>query len=321
MVLYFADASGTMFVPVQRSVTVVDNRVAQAAVEALIAGPRNGLQRLVLSDARLLGIQIADGTATVNFDRRPTGAGDNRGLLSIMYTLIEFPSITRVQVQVNGGNIGVQGDGPIAWRPINALNPAALPQDNGRTAYLPLYFVANSGRHDVRVIRMVPKTNEVARATVLALIEGPMEYGDRVWSPIPGDTELRGIKKDGSTIIVDFTPALRQRVRPRPGHPHGGRVADDAAGRGRRAVPGRGQLAGRPVGPALWQDILGRRRSTRSRNGIKNHGTAEPRTKNRRTKNEEPQNREPRTENRTRNSGTAEANGSGTGAQNREPQS
>jgi spore germination protein GerM len=122
-----------------------------------------------------------------------------------MYTLIEFPSITRVQVQVNGRNIGVEGDGPIAWRPVNALNPAALPQDYGQTAFLPLYFVANSGRHDVRVIRMVPKTNEVARATVLALIEGPMEYGDRVWSPIPADTELRGIRKDGSTIVVDFT--------------------------------------------------------------------------------------------------------------------
>jgi spore germination protein GerM len=205
LTLYFGDASGTMFVPVQRSVQVVDDRVAQAAVEALIAGPRNGLQRLVLSDARLLGIQIAGGTATLNFDRRPAGTGDNRGLLSIMYTLIEFPSITRVQIQVNGRNIGLDGDGPIAWRPINALNPAGLPQDYGQTAFLPLYFVADNGRHDVRVIRMVPKTTEVARATVNALIEGPLDYSDRVWSPIPGDTELRGIKKDGSTIIVDFT--------------------------------------------------------------------------------------------------------------------
>jgi spore germination protein GerM len=194
-----------MFVPVQRRVPVQNDRVAQAAVEALIDGPRNGLQRLVLPDARLLGIQIANGTATVNFDRRPAGAGDNRGLLSIMYTLIEFPSITRVQIQVNGRNIGLDGDGPIAWRPINVLNPAGLPQDFGQTAFLPLYFVADDGRHDIRIIRMVPKTTEVARATVNALIEGPLDYGDRVWSPIPADTELRGIKKDGSTIIVDFT--------------------------------------------------------------------------------------------------------------------
>lgn len=205
LTLYFADASGTMYVPVQRQVTVYNNRVALAAVQALIDGPRNGLQRLLLSETKILDLTINNGTATVNFDRYPSGQGDNRGLLSVMYTLVEFPSVSRVQIQVNGQNVGIDGSGPIAWRPINLLNPEGLAVDYGQAAFLPIYFVANNGIHDVRIIRLVPKTNEVAQATVRAILAGPGQYADRVWNPIPSGTELRGIKKQGSTIIVDFT--------------------------------------------------------------------------------------------------------------------
>jgi hypothetical protein len=45
----------------------------EAAIRELIAGPLNGLQRLVSADAALLGIRIDNGLATVNFDRDPGG--------------------------------------------------------------------------------------------------------------------------------------------------------------------------------------------------------------------------------------------------------
>jgi spore germination protein GerM len=205
LTLYFADSSGRLYVPVQRRVTVENNQVARAAIRELIAGPRNGLTRLVLPDARLLDLQIGGGTATVNFDRRPTGAGDDRGFYAMTLTLTHFPTVQRVQFQVNGQNFGIGGSGPIARPTVNPLNPQNLPFDVSRTEFLPLYFVSADGTHDIRVIRMVPKTQQVAEATVRALLEGPGEYGSALQRVIPEGTELRGIRLENGTIIVDFT--------------------------------------------------------------------------------------------------------------------
>ena len=79
LTLYFADATGSVLVPVRRNAGVENNRIAEAAIRELIAGPRNGLRRLVSADAGLLGIKIDNGLATVNFDRDPSD-GDDRGL-------------------------------------------------------------------------------------------------------------------------------------------------------------------------------------------------------------------------------------------------
>jgi len=192
-------------VPVERTVRVVENQVARAAIEALINGPRRGLQPVVLPNVKLLDIQIAGSTATVNFDRPPT-EGDDRGLYAMTLTLTQFPNIHEVQFRVNGANIGTGGShGPVVRPTLNPLNPAGLSYDTHETEFLPLYFPLNDGVHDVRIIRMVPKTLQTAEGTVRALLEGPGEYGDRVRTVIPDGTELRGITKVGSTVTVDFT--------------------------------------------------------------------------------------------------------------------
>jgi spore germination protein GerM len=200
--LYFADATGTLYVPVRRTVPVENQRRADAAIRALIDGPRNGLQRLVASDARLLGLTIgADGTAFVNFDRPPS---DDFGLDSIVLTLTEAEFrgiIQRVQIQVGGSNLGGARARPV----VNPINPDDLANSYALTEYLPLYFVSADGAHHVRVIRMVPKTKQTADATMRALLEGPIGYEYALRRSIPEGTELRGVNKDGSVIWVDFT--------------------------------------------------------------------------------------------------------------------
>lgn len=196
--LYFADVTGSLLVPVRRNASVEDNRVAEAAVRELIAGPRNGLGRLVAANATLLGITIEGGTATVNFDRDP---GD---FDSILFTLTEFKTVQRVQFQINGGNVGAARGRPV----LNPINPQGLASDYGATEFLPLYFPSVDGAHDVRLIRMVPKTKQTAEATVRALLEGPSPYDGAVIEVIPAGTELRGIKKDGDVILVDFTQSF-----------------------------------------------------------------------------------------------------------------
>lgn len=203
--LYFTDSTGKLYVPVQRRTPVENRQVANAAIRELIAGPRNGLGRLIVPDAHLLDLRIDSGTAIVNFDRRPTGAGDPRGFYAIVFTLTHFSSIQRVQFQINGQNIGIDGDRPIARPPLNPLNPQGLSNDVRQTEFLPLYFPLTDGQHDVRIIRFVPKTNQTAEATIRALLDGPGEYEGAVRRVIPNNVALRGINIDQGTITVDFT--------------------------------------------------------------------------------------------------------------------
>lgn len=210
LTLYFADATDRLYVPVQRRVTVENNQVALAAIREMIAGPHNGLKRLLLPDAHVLDLQISDGTATINFDRRPSEVGNDRGLYTIALALTHFSSIQRVQLQVNGQNIGVNGSGPIARPTVNPINPDNLPFDVHQTEFLPLYFLAADGQHDIRLIRMVPKTTQVAEGTVRALLAGPNGYSFAVQRVIPEATELRSIRLENGTIIVDFTQPFAQ---------------------------------------------------------------------------------------------------------------
>jgi spore germination protein GerM len=199
--LYFADATGSLLVPVRRNTSVEDNRIAEAAIRELIAGPRNGLQRLVSADAGLLGVRVDNGLATVNFDRDPSN-GDDRALDSIVLTLTDLATVTRVQIQLNGANMGGARGRPV----VNPANPLNLAVDYSATEFLPLYFPSVDGVHDVRIIRMVPKTKQVGEATVRALLDGPpAEYASAVWRVIPADTELRGIKINNGVLLVDFT--------------------------------------------------------------------------------------------------------------------
>ena len=89
---------------------------------------------------------------------------------------------------------------------VNPANPLNLAVDYSATEFLPLYFPSVDGAHDVRIIRMVPKTKQVGEATVRALLDGPpAEYAGALRRVIPAGTELRGIKINNGVLLVDFT--------------------------------------------------------------------------------------------------------------------
>ena len=203
--LYFGDATGGLYVPVQRTITVENQQIARAAIQSMISGPRGSLTRLLLPETQVLGVKVQDGTATVNLDRRPTGGNDERGLNAIVLALTEFASIQRVQIQVNGSPLPINGAATSARPVVNPLNPGQLTSSVQSTSFLPLYFPAKAGNYDVRVIRMVPKTLDTAEATVRALLDGPGSYGYALRGVIPAGTELRGIKVERGVVLVDFT--------------------------------------------------------------------------------------------------------------------
>jgi spore germination protein GerM len=203
--LYYGDETGSLYVPVQRSVQVQDQRVAEAAVRELIRGPRGVLTRLVPPETELLELAIRDGTAFVDFDRLPSAAGDDRGLFSIVLTLTHFQNVRQVQILVNGQPTGFNDGAPVIRPVVNPLNPDRLPFDLRNTEFLPLYFPTAEGSDDVRLIRMVPKTRETATATMRALLEGPGEYAAFVQEVIPDGTELRGLRLEAGVAIVNLS--------------------------------------------------------------------------------------------------------------------
>ncbi len=146
-----------------------------------------------------MDLHIENGTAIVNFDRNPILDGRGRDALAL--TLTHFSTIQRVQLQVHGQNL----DGPRARPVLNPVNPLGLPLDYKQTEFLPLYFISVDGSHQVRIIRMVPKTDQTAEGTVRALLEGPGPYDYALRRVIPAGTELRSVIVEGGVVTVDLT--------------------------------------------------------------------------------------------------------------------
>lgn len=206
LILYFADSTGRLLVPVQRNVTVVSKRVAGASVNALIEGPRNGLTRVLVQDLKVNSLVIQDGIARVDLDRRPTAVGDVRGFNAIALTLTQFDSIKGVKFLINGGEIPAEPGLPNERPLINVWNPDNLTIAD--STVLTLYFVSTNGRHDIPLSKIIPKTNDIATAHIQGLIDGPGPYADALKRSIPEGTQLRSIKLDGDLAVIDLSVAF-----------------------------------------------------------------------------------------------------------------
>lgn len=202
--IYFVDSAARLFVPVQRGVQVPNQQLTAAAIQELIAGVSAPLQSSFIAETQLLNLEVSNQTARVNFDRYPIKENDTRGLEALVLTLTEFDNISRVQVQVNGQNIGIDGTGPIARPVVNPLDPDGLLAQDQEITPLPLYFLNEDG-YDVRVMRIVPRTNQTATETIRTLLEGPGSYDFALQRVIPEDTALRGLRIEQGIVVLDFT--------------------------------------------------------------------------------------------------------------------
>ncbi|MBI1758499.1 MAG: GerMN domain-containing protein [Actinobacteria bacterium] len=125
--------------PVAR--TVSGTAVAKAAMEQLVAGPTAsekaaGLTSSVPAGTKVLGISITNGTATVDLSATYTSGGGSLSMQSrvaqVVYTLTQFPTITRVKFSIDGtpvtaiGGEGVVVDPPQTRADWESLTPEIL---------------------------------------------------------------------------------------------------------------------------------------------------------------------------------------------------
>ena len=129
-----------------RAVTATP-RIATAAMTDLLAGPTPadvaaGVASAIPAGTRLLGLTIADGTATVDLSGVFAAGGGSLSmaarLAQVTYTLTQFPTVEGVVFRLDGrpltvlGGEGIVIDHPASRSSFEALAPAILAEFPGR---------------------------------------------------------------------------------------------------------------------------------------------------------------------------------------------
>ena len=211
--LYFLGPDKAYYVPVNRQGPYTVG-IARRAIGYMIAGPLAGsnLLRSIPAGMGLNDVYVEGGTCYVDFDQRfeDLGAGTKEAM-AVVLALTEFSTVDRVQFLVNGVAVGLpggEGSGPVG-RPayVNFENPYGL--EPGDSVALTLYFATPDGQHLFPLVRRVPYDPGVARAAVNEMIKGPSAaYQGVAISPLPGDTQIIDIHREGNTMVIDFNSAF-----------------------------------------------------------------------------------------------------------------
>jgi len=110
--------------------------VGKAALEALLAGTNAAekaasLHSTIPARTRLLGLTIAQGVATVDFnDTYASGGGSlsmSARLAQVVYTLTQFPTVASVRFEMDGRLVTVfGGEGILIDHPMGRLDPTII---------------------------------------------------------------------------------------------------------------------------------------------------------------------------------------------------
>jgi hypothetical protein len=115
IVVYFT--RGEQVAPVHREVPQT-SAVGTAAMVALLDGPTAAERELDIASnvpegARLIGLEVAGGTATVNLSREFESGGGTLSmtarLAELVFTLTQFSTVERVQLELDGAPVSVFG--------------------------------------------------------------------------------------------------------------------------------------------------------------------------------------------------------------------
>jgi hypothetical protein len=110
--------------------------VGTAALQAMLSGPTSaeqaaGLRSAIPVGTMLLGLRIAAGTATVDlspaFESAATASTMPPRLAQVIYTITQFPTVTKVQFQINGQGQTVIGGVPVQGTQTRAMFGSYLP--------------------------------------------------------------------------------------------------------------------------------------------------------------------------------------------------
>ncbi len=100
------DESLEKLIPENRKIELGNFSLEESIVRALMAGPESeGVSTVIPSSAKLIGVEVADGTAFVNFAREGMFGGslqETYTINQIVASLTELDNVDRVQFLIDG---------------------------------------------------------------------------------------------------------------------------------------------------------------------------------------------------------------------------
>lgn len=183
-----------------------------ATLNSLLAGPENtNLVANIAEGTKVLNISRSAKDLTVNFSREFLSFAGSIGEIvavgSIVNTLVQFPEIDRVKIQVDGqdlsGPSGMTRGFMTEFK--NNIAPAQEIRD------IVLYFADQDGSFvhpEARQIRVDPDISETEfiKVALLELISGPTQ--STLYRTIPQETNVRSVVLDGDLVKVDFSEEI-----------------------------------------------------------------------------------------------------------------
>ncbi|MEX2644761.1 MAG: Gmad2 immunoglobulin-like domain-containing protein [Gaiellaceae bacterium] len=187
IVVYFL--RGETLAPVHRVVPQTA-AVGTAAVTALLDGPTAtesdfDVSSTVPEGTRLLGLDVADGTATVDLSREFESGGGSLSmtarLAELVFTLTQFSTVERVQLELDGEPVSVFGgegiviDEPLTREDFADLTPIILVERPalGETVSSPVQVRGTASVFEATLhVRLVGPGGEEIRDEVLTASEG-----------------------------------------------------------------------------------------------------------------------------------------------------
>lgn len=216
--LYLEDAHGyvvpvTMTLPKEEGVAqqVLKYMVKGGPVEAMLP---EGFSAILPEGTKILGMKIKEGVATVDFSNEFTkyDKNDERKILdAITRALTEFDNIKKVTIWVNGYPLNEM---PVSQTPTNLLTregginlELAANAVPGHTSAVTVFFQGqwdNENTYFVPVTRLIPRTDQLARAVVEEFIKGPKDNSPLVNAIIP-TTKVLDVKQQGDLVTVNLS--------------------------------------------------------------------------------------------------------------------
>lgn len=221
-VIYYQDKDGQL-IPVTRTVGKQEG-IAKAMISGLIDDSLNreeietfGLYPTLPEGTKVLGMDIKEGVATVDFNNRlleyKNETGEKNMVASIVYTLTEFKNIRGVKILVNGykqqklkynTNISDILSRENVWINTDPANTA------GGTRKLDIYFLKNLEKKSFLVPVSVPDNSasdiEVPNNIILLLSKGLEDK--RIRSELPSGTKLIDSNNSNGVLTLNFNSGV-----------------------------------------------------------------------------------------------------------------
>jgi germination protein M len=216
--VYLLDANGYV-VPVSLTLPKEEGVAKQVLSYMVKGGPvenmlPQGFQAVLPEGTKILGMVIKDGTATVDFSKefKNYDAKNEKKIMdAITRALTEFPTIKNVSIWVSGK--------PLTEMPVNSTPVSRLDRNHGvnleladgaipgQTTAVTVYFQSqldDKRTYFVPVTRLIPETENIARAVVEELIKGPRE-GSPLFSSLLATTKVLDVKENEGTVTVNLS--------------------------------------------------------------------------------------------------------------------